>query len=73
MRQKVYPWLRDECYEDDEYEKRHWWNRNINIINDDYYWVKKIAAKIGACALRFLRVMKIAVELLIIDNMDGVS
>jgi len=22
-RQKVYPWLRDKCYEDDEYEKRH--------------------------------------------------
>jgi len=23
-RQKVYPRLRDKCYEDDEYEKRHW-------------------------------------------------
>ena len=26
-RQKVYPWLRDKCYEDDEYEKR--WNRTL--------------------------------------------
>ena len=23
-RQKVYPRLRDKCYEDDEYEKKHW-------------------------------------------------
>jgi len=42
-RQKVYPRLRDKCYEDDEYEKRHWWNRNV--IKDDYYWAKKIADK----------------------------
>jgi len=34
-RQKVYSRLRDKCYEDDEYEKRHWWNRNV--IKDDYY------------------------------------
>jgi len=34
-RQKVYPRLRDKCYE--EYEKRHWWNRNVSIIKDDYY------------------------------------
>jgi len=33
----MYPWLRDKYYEDDEYEKRHWWNRNVNVIKDDYY------------------------------------
>jgi len=41
-RQKVYPWLRHKCYED---EKRHWWNRNVSVIKDDYYWAKKIADK----------------------------
>ena len=44
-RQKVYPQLRDKCYENDEYKKRHWWNRNVNVIKDGYYWAKKIADK----------------------------
>ena len=70
VRQKVYPWLRDKCYEDDEYEKRHWWSRNDNVIKDDYYWAKKIVDK----SRDYYTCIKIpvgrekCVELLIIGN-----
>jgi len=67
-RQKVYPRLRDKCYENDEYEKRYWWNRNV--IKDDYYWAKKIADKCqGWCmCIKIPASNEKCVELLIIDN-----
>ena len=69
-RRKVYPRLRDKCYEGDEYEKRHWWNRNVNVIKDDYYWAKKIADKSqGWCiCIKIPAGSEKCVELLIIDN-----
>jgi len=64
-RQKVYPRLRDKCYEDDE--KRHWWNGNV--IKDDYYWAKKITDKSqGWCmCIKIPADNEKCVELLIID------
>ena len=56
-RQKVYPRLRDKCYKDDEYEKRHW-NRNVNVIKDDYYWAMKIADKSQDWCIKLPRVVK---------------
>ena len=66
-RQKVHG---DKCYEDDEYEKRHWWNRNVQVIKDDYYWAKKIADKSqGWCiCIKIPAGNEKCVELLIIDN-----
>ncbi|KYM82951.1 hypothetical protein ALC53_06663, partial [Atta colombica] len=37
-RQKVYPRLREKCYEDDKYEQGHWWK--VSVIKDNYYWAK---------------------------------
>jgi len=71
VRQKAYPRLRDKCYEDDEYEKKHWRSRNDNVIKDDYYWAKKIVDK----SRNYYTGIKIpaggekCVELLIINNM----
>jgi len=58
------------CYEDDEHEKRHWWNRNFNVIKDDYYWAKKIADKSQdwCMCIKILAGNEKCVELLIIDN-----
>jgi len=64
-RQKVYPWLRDKCYED-EYEKRYWWNRNVSEIKDDYYWAKKIADKSQGWCIKIPASNKKCVELLTI-------
>jgi len=66
--QKVYPWLRYECYEDDEYEKRHWWNRNVNVIKNDYHWAKNIVDKSERWCIKSPSGGEKCVELLIINN-----
>ena len=65
----MYSRLRDKCYEDDEYEKRYW-NKNINVIKDNYYWAKKIADKNqGWCMyIKIPADNEKYVKLLIIDN-----
>ena len=70
VRQKVYLRLRDQCYEDDEYEKRHWRSRNDNVIKDDYYWAKKILDKSQGwyISIKIPAGSEKCVELLIFDN-----
>ena len=48
--------------------KRHWWNRNVNVIKDDYYWAKKIADKNQGWCIKIPAGREKCVELLIIDN-----
>jgi len=63
------PTVQDKYYED-EYEKRHWWNRNVNVIKNDYYWAKKIAHKSQdwCMCIKISADSEKCVELLIIDN-----